>query len=62
MGKMVVEVTYKAEKINLDVPSSASSQMYMQRETFVNRKVPLNGYLDLFIGGIKNLKEGINNI
>lgn len=36
--------------------------MYMQRETFVNRKVPLNGYLDVFVGSIKNLKEGINNI
>jgi len=34
----------------------------MQRETYVNRKIPLNGYLSLFIGGIKNLKEGMNNI
>lgn len=36
--------------------------MFMQRETYVNRKIPLNGYLNLFIGGIKNLKDGMNNI
>lgn len=36
--------------------------MFMQRETYVNRKIPLNGFLTLFIGGIKNLKEGMNNI
>lgn len=36
--------------------------MFLQRETYVNRKIPLNGFLNVQIGSLKNLKAGINNI
>jgi hypothetical protein len=36
--------------------------MFLEKEKFVTRKVPLNGYLNFYIGQLKNLKSGINNI
>lgn len=62
MGKLIVEVSYKQEKVLIESQNEVSSDMFMQRETYVNWKIPLNGYLNIFIGGIKNLQEGMNNI
>jgi hypothetical protein len=34
----------------------------MHRETFVNRKIPLNAVLSVQIDRIQNLKESLDNI
>lgn len=34
----------------------------MHRETFINRKIPLNALLSVFIDRVTNLKESIENI
>lgn len=35
---------------------------FMHRETFINRKIPLNALLSVFIDRVTNLKESIENI
>ena len=34
----------------------------MQRETYINRKIPLNALLSVYIDKVTNLKESIENI
>jgi hypothetical protein len=34
----------------------------MQRETYINRKIPLNALLSVHIDKVTNLKESIENI
>jgi hypothetical protein len=34
----------------------------MHRETFINRKIPLNALLSVFVDRVTNLKESIENI
>ena len=34
----------------------------MQRETYINRKIPLNALLSIHIEKVTNLKESIENI
>lgn len=34
----------------------------MQRETYINRKIPLNALLSVHIEKVTNLKESIENI
>lgn len=35
---------------------------FMHRETYVNRKIPLNAKLSILIERVSNLKESIENI
>jgi hypothetical protein len=35
---------------------------FMHRETYVNRKIPLNAKLSVLIDRVHNLKESIENI
>lgn len=34
----------------------------MHRETYINRKIPLNAVLSVFVNKVANLKESIENI
>ena len=36
--------------------------MFLQKETYVNRKIPLNGFLNIQIGELKGLKNSLDNI
>jgi len=36
MGKLIVEISYKQERVLIESQNEASSQMFMQRETYVN--------------------------
>ena len=73
IGKVVVEIAYSAIKQFLtahelkalkkhkkagDEPTSC----FMHRETFINRKIPLNALLSVFVDRVTNLKESIENI
>lgn len=35
---------------------------YMHRETYINRKIPLNALLSVYIDRVTGLKESIENI
>ena len=41
---------------------NAYTSCFMQRETYINRKIPLNALLSVHIDKVTNLKESIENI
>ena len=41
---------------------NAYTSCFMQRETYINRKIPLNALLSVHIEKVTNLKESIENI
>lgn len=51
----------KLIKKGLRGPNSYTS-CFMHRETYINRKIPLNALLSLHIDKVTNLKESIENI
>lgn len=73
IGKVVVEITYNAIKQFLTAQEEkalrkakkgddAQGSCFMHRETFINRKIPLNALLSVFVDRVTNLKESIENI
>ena len=44
------------------INSSNPLNCFMHRETYVNRKIPLNAKLAVLIDRVHNLKESIENI
>lgn len=40
----------------------STGSCFMHRETFINRKIPLNALLSVFVDRVTNLKESIENI
>ena len=61
MGKLRLELVYRREKVAIE-QGSAQNLTFYSKERYVNRKIPLNGYLNLSIGGITDLKNSIDNI
>ena len=51
----------KAIKKGLRGPQAYTS-CFMQRETYINRKIPLNALLSIHVDKVTNLKESIENI
>ena len=43
------------------VPNPGTS-CFMHRETYINRKIPLNALLSVYVDRVTNLKESIENI
>jgi hypothetical protein len=72
IGKVVVEIAYNAIKQFLSAHEAkamkknknqeATGSCFMHRETFINRKIPLNALLSVFVDRVTNLKESIENI
>ena len=74
IGKVVVEIAYKSVKMFLTAqeekalkkskrnPDESQGSCFMHRETFINRKIPLNALLSVFVDRVTNLKESIENI
>lgn len=66
IGKLDVEFTYSREIIeassNRSPGVSISNDLYLQKEVFLNRKIPLNGYLSIDIGELSELKDSLDNI
>ena len=75
IGKLQLEVKYSQEKLFLS-KSEAKAYLnfekkdtgqnpyscFMHRETYVNRKIPLNAKLSVLIDRVSHLKESIENI
>lgn len=66
IGKMSVEFTYRRELVetssNRGPGISISNDLYLQKEVYINRKIPLNGYLNINVGALSNLKDSLENI
>lgn len=73
IGKVAVEIAYNAVKQFLTAHEEkamkknkkgqdATGSCFMHRETFINRKIPLNALLSVFVDRVTNLKESIENI
>ena len=42
--------------------NSPLDSCFMHRETYINRKIPLNAVLSFYIDRVTNLKESLENI
>ena len=75
IGKLQLEVKYSQEKLFLSKREAKAYQdqqkqddaqnpysCFMHRETYVNRKIPLNAKLSVLIDRVSHLKESIENI
>lgn len=73
IGKVAVEISYCAAKQFLTAleekdlrkrqkAGETQGSCFMHRETFINRKIPLNALLSVFVDRVTNLKESIENI
>lgn len=66
IGKLEAELIYRREIVeassNRQPGVSVSNDLYLQKEVFMNRKIPLNGYLNVEIGELSDLKNSLDNI
>lgn len=77
IGKVAVEISYtalrqflskqeaktlKKEKKKNKGKVNPSGSCFMHRETYINRKIPLNALLTIHVDRVSNLKESIENI
>ena len=77
IGKMQLEINYKTERIYIPVDPNAPvsddpnhqeiedevpDPCFLHKETYVKRKIPLNGVISIQIESLNNLKESIENI
>lgn len=70
IGKIQIEVSYgmqrqiltKREALQAKYQKGDDQSCYMHRETYINRKIPLNALLSVFVDRVSGLKESIENI
>lgn len=70
IGKVSVEISYgairqiltKREAADTKYQRSDDQSCYMHRETYINRKIPLNALLSVYVDRVTNIKESIENI
>jgi len=68
IGKMNLEINYYPQKQFLredelaERPVQQQQHCFLHRETYINRKIPLNANIAVYIERILNLKESIENI
>lgn len=66
IGKMAVEFIYKQELVetnsNRGAGVSIANDLYLQKEVYINRKIPLNGYLNINVGALSDLKNSLENV
>ena len=66
IGKMRVDIIYKREIVettsNRAPGISVSNDLYLQKEIYINRKIPLKGYLKVNVGALSDLKGSLENI
>ena len=78
IGKVAMDISYRVErqyltsleakqmsrdkKANAQVPSVDTNSCFLHRETYINRKIPLNALLNIQVDRVTNLKESIENI
>ena len=70
IGKLAVEISYgalrqvltKREAAQVRYQKADDQSCYMHRETYINRKIPLNALLSVFVDRVTGLKESIENI
>ena len=63
---MCLDFVYKTQTLKIDSTRSegvgVSNDIYLQKEFFMNRKVPLKGYLNVNVGSLTDLKGSLENI
>lgn len=66
IGRMYIEFTYKRDLVETTsnrVPGvSVSNDLYLQKEVYINRKIPLNGYLNVNVGTLSDLRGSLESI
>lgn len=70
IGKIALEISYgmvrqvltKREAAMLRYQKQDDQSCYMHRETYINRKIPLNALLSVYVDRVTGLKESIENI
>lgn len=71
IGKVGIEIAYSALRQFLtaeelknkrDTVGIPQTSCFMHRETYINRKIPLNALLSVYVDRVTNLKESIENI
>lgn len=75
IGKVILQINYHTVReytqqnqpeSQLDISQTmfnqANQQCFLQRETYINRKIPLNANISIQIDQIKGLKDSIQNI
>ena len=75
IGKVSIEISYGAirqflsqeeikalKKNKKNGLEDTKGSCFMHRETFINRKIPLNALLSIYVDRVTNLKESIENI
>lgn len=76
IGKLHLEISYSQEKLYLSKREAKAFKdqqqhkgglqspysCFMHRETYINRKIPLNAKLSVLIDRVSHLKESIENI
>ena len=76
IGKVAIEISYTALRQFLSKQEAKaakkekkkskgkapSGSCFMHRETYINRKIPLNALLSIHVDRVSNLKESIENI
>ena len=66
IGKLAVDFIYKREIVEVTSNRisgvSVSNDLYLQKEVYINRKIPLNGYLNIEIWDLNDLRNSLDNI
>ena len=66
IGKLAVDFIYKREIVEVTSNRisgvSVSNDLYLQKEVYINRKIPLNGYLNIEIGDLNDLRNSLDSI
>lgn len=66
IGKLHADFIYRREIVettsNRENGISVANDLYLQKEVYVNRKIPLNGYLHVQVGALTELKDSLENI
>lgn len=58
VGKVQVDVSYRREPIKMQ----SKNEVFLQKETYVNRKIPLAGVMQVRVGELRDLKSNLDNI
>jgi hypothetical protein len=70
IGKLSVEILYSKEPIAEDLSmqnvfgggAKAESELFLHKETYVNRKIPLQGVLNAAVGNISGLRDALDTL
>lgn len=68
IGKVGISISYQAARQIISAKEEKMAKYnqldscFLHRETYINRKIPLNALLTVWVDRVTNLKESIENI